>query len=110
MVAHAHDYRVEVTLRGQIDSETGFVTDLQALEKTLADFVVAPINDRAFHEAVDRFSGGGVQPSTEEIARWIWEVISPELSGPATLQSVRVHESDRLSVEYRGPGLHHPVP
>jgi 6-pyruvoyltetrahydropterin/6-carboxytetrahydropterin synthase len=102
-IPHTHSYRVEVSIHGSVDPDTGFVTDLGVFERLLAERIVEPIDGGAFDRSIDRFAPGGLQASTEEIARWIWEEVSPRLEEGCVLFSVRVHESEELSAEYRGP-------
>jgi 6-pyruvoyltetrahydropterin/6-carboxytetrahydropterin synthase len=95
---HAHDYVVVVTVRGQIDAH-GLVVDLGALDALLAERIGvldgADLNQRIFTD-------GRVQPSTEALARWIWDELVDRVPRPARLQRVRVAESGALAAAYEG--------
>jgi 6-pyruvoyltetrahydropterin/6-carboxytetrahydropterin synthase len=95
---HPHEYVVTVTVRGEIDAH-GFVVDLVALDALLAARVRSldgsDLNARIFHD-------GRMQPTTEALARWVWEQLSGAIPGAARLTRVRVAESGALAAEYEG--------
>ena len=90
---HGHTFLVRVTVRGPVDPRTGFVVDFADLQRAWA-----PV-----HEALDhRFLNdvpGLENPTSEHIARWVWERLAPAL--PA-LASIEVRESGNSGVTYRG--------
>ena len=96
--AHAHDYLVTVAVRGPIDPH-GFVVDLPALDALLAERI-GPLDGSDLNERI--FSDGRVQPSTEALARWLWDQLAERIPGSARLASVRVAEGAGLAAEYRG--------
>ena len=98
-VPHGHNYTVDVTVRGPIDSQTGMVIDLAELKRIVGETVV----DRFDHadlnaDAVFR----GRVPTTENIAIAVWDLLVPKL-GADRLWQVRVWEDPTLFVDYRGP-------
>ena len=95
---HAHDYVVTITVRGTIDPH-GFVVDLRALD-ALLDERIRSLEGSDLNARV--FPDGGIQPSTEALARWAWEQLAHRIPAPARLVSVRVAESATLAAEYRG--------
>ena len=95
---HAHDYVVTITVRGTIDPH-GFVVDLRALD-ALLDERVRSLHGGDLNARV--FPDGRVQPSTEALARWVWDQLADRIPAPARLASVRVAESAALAAEYRG--------
>jgi 6-pyruvoyltetrahydropterin/6-carboxytetrahydropterin synthase len=97
---HSHDWTVTVTVRGPIDAH-GFVVDLIALDGLLQE-VVGPLDGADLNVAIPGMAEGVLQPSTEAVARWIWERIASRIPGPARLARVRVAESDALAAEYEG--------
>lgn len=97
---HGHRWRVEVTVAGELDERTGMVVDLAALDRVLEERVRGPM-DHAFLNDLPEFDDGGL-PTTEALARVIWERIRPELPGGCELVRVRVREDRDLWSEYRG--------
>lgn len=98
---HAHDWAVDVTVRGPIDARTGFVVDLGLLDERL-DGLVGALDQGDLNEAVPEVRDGGMMPTTESLARWFWERLAPVVPGDARLVRVRVAESDTLAAEYEG--------
>lgn len=99
---HGHDYRLEVTVEGPVDPETGFLVDLGWLDGALRVAVLEPLDHRHLNHAVPEFAEGGQIPTTENLVRWIWRGLEPQLAGPTRLVRLRLHEGDALSVTYRG--------
>lgn len=97
---HGHNYAVDVTVRGEIDPETGFVVDLAALDRLLDREVVAPLDSRDLTEVVPEFRPGERIPTTESLARWIFRRLRERIPGDALLVRVRVEESGTLAAEY----------
>lgn len=98
MVPHGHNYRLDVTVRGPVDPETGMVIDLAELKRVVGETVVERF-DHADLNADPLFRGR--VPTTENIAIAIWELLEPKL-GVERLVQVRVWEDDTLFVDYRG--------
>lgn len=96
---HTHEWTVEVRVRGPIAAETGFVTDLGALDAALAALVGA-WSDGDLNALVPEVASGELNPSTESLARWLFERLAPHIAPPARLERVAVFESDELGAEY----------
>ena len=98
---HGHNYVVEVSLRGEPDPVTGMVLDLKELKEILNREIVAPYDHRFLNYEVPPFDR--VVPTTENIARDIWQRLEEPLNGPRRrLHSVRVYETPDLYVDYFG--------
>jgi 6-pyruvoyltetrahydropterin/6-carboxytetrahydropterin synthase len=98
---HGHNYVVEVSLEGEPDPLTGMVLDLKELKTILNREIVEPFDHRFLNYEVPPFDR--LVPTTENIARNIWERIEPHLSGERhRLFSVRVYETPDLYVDYFG--------
>jgi 6-pyruvoyltetrahydropterin/6-carboxytetrahydropterin synthase len=98
---HGHNYVVEVSLRGEPDPVTGMVLDLKELKEILNRQVLAPYDHRFLNYEVPPFDH--VVPTTENIARDIWQRLEPHLSiGKSKLHAVRVYETADLYVDYLG--------
>lgn len=96
---HGHNYGVEVTVAGPIDPVTGFIVDLGALDAALEREVMARLDHRNLNLEVPEFADGGLIPTSENIAAWIFERMQravASFSKTAHVSRVRVHE---------GPGL-----
>ncbi len=97
-VHHGHNYRVDVTVRGEIDERTGMVMDLAELKRIVGELVVSRF-DHADLNADPLFTGK--VPTTENLAIAVWRLLAPKL-GTERLWRVRVWEDPTLYVEYFG--------
>jgi len=98
-LGHGHNYLLEVMVRGEIDSRTGFVMDLTALKETLQREVLEALDHRFLNKEVPEFAER--IPTTENIAVAIWRRLEGKLGG-ARLHRVRLYEAADLFVDYYG--------
>lgn len=98
---HGHNYRVEVSVEGDVDPETGMVVDLERLDALLRTEVEEPFH-HAFLNDLHDFSDDTAIPTTENIARVVWERLAPRLPDGCRLTNVRVREERDLWAEYGG--------
>jgi len=96
---HGHNYTLEVTVRGDVDRQTGFVMDLKELKRVLEREVLDALDHRHLNVEVPEFAHRN--PTTENIAIAIWQRIAPKLNH-AKLHRVRLYEMDDLFVDYYG--------
>jgi 6-pyruvoyltetrahydropterin/6-carboxytetrahydropterin synthase len=100
---HGHNYVLEVSLEGEPDAVTGMVMDLKELKEILMRLVVEPYDHRFLNYEVPPFDH--VVPTTENIARDIWQRLEPHLTDSRRrLHGVRVYETPDLYVDYCGDG------
>lgn len=91
---HGHSYRVDVLVRGPIDPATGWLMDFGALKVAFAD-----IDDQLDHRYLNDIPGLE-NPTSENLAVWIWDRLKPTLPGLAEL---KIHETCTSYCVYRGP-------
>lgn len=98
---HGHNYVLEVSLEGEPDAVTGMVFDLKELKEILTRQVVEPYDHRFLNYEVPPFDH--VVPTTENLARDIWQRLEPHLTGSGRrLHTVRLYETPDLYVDYCG--------
>lgn len=96
---HGHNFKLEVTVAGEPDPDTGYVVDLGALKDLLHERVVDRVDHKNLNKEVDFLDG--VIPSTENVAIAIWNQIEGTLPS-GRLHSIRLYETPRNFVEYKG--------
>ena len=96
---HGHNYVVEVTISGELDGRTGAVLPLPRFEQIVSERVISLLDHKHLNLEVREFRE--VNPSVENIARVVWEMLVDHLV-PARLHSVRVWETPKTWAEHRG--------
>jgi len=91
--AHGHSYRATVTVSGEVDEHLGWVMDFGEIKE-----VVEPLIGQLDHKQLNDVPGLA-NPTSEQIARWLWDRIRPRLP---QLAAVAVAESDTSLCTYRG--------
>jgi 6-pyruvoyltetrahydropterin/6-carboxytetrahydropterin synthase len=95
---HGHNYKVEVTVSGQPDSNTGMICNLADLDgfverEILPTFELSNLNEiAAFRNVV---------PTTENLSRELFHLFRDHFQ-LATLEKVRIEETLMNSFEYAG--------
>lgn len=98
---HGHNYILFVTVKGDINPETGFVVNLKDLSNIIRTRVIEKIDHKNLNIEVDFMKGKIV--STENIAKAIWEQIEEDIMAiGAELHCVKVIETENNFVEYFG--------
>ncbi len=82
---HGHNYRLEVTVRGEVDPRTGFFCNVMDLVG-LVDRLIVKRCDHHYLNDIDIF--GGATTTMENIAAAIWRTIE----APLAEQGMQLHE------------------
>src|SRR5947209_6550941 len=101
---HGHNYRLFVTVRGEIDPASGFVVDLGALDALVQARVVERLDHQHLNFALPEFGPGGKIPSSESLLEWMkGELEAPlgELAGTPELVKLRLEEDEDLAAEWQ---------
>ncbi|XP_051958380.1 6-pyruvoyl tetrahydrobiopterin synthase [Xyrauchen texanus] len=96
---HGHNYKVEVTVRGKIDRNTGMVMNLTDLKEYIEEAIMKPLDHKNLDMDVPYFAN--VVSTTENLAVYIWDSMA-KLLQPNLLYEIKVHETDKNIVVYRG--------
>jgi 6-pyruvoyltetrahydropterin/6-carboxytetrahydropterin synthase len=98
---HGHNYELFVTIKGEINPETGFVIDLKDLKKIIISNVIDPLDHKNINLDVDFMKGK--LASTEILAVEIWNQLELPLKQlNVALHSVKLFETENNYVEYFG--------
>jgi len=98
---HGHNYVLYVTVKGEVDPETGFLINLKDLSKIMNEKVVDQLDHKNMNLEVE-FMKGRIT-STENLAIGIWEQLEePIRKLGAALHCVKVYETENNFAEYYG--------
>jgi 6-pyruvoyltetrahydropterin/6-carboxytetrahydropterin synthase len=92
---HGHSFRIEVHVSGPVGPETGWVMDFADLRRTFD-----PVFEQLDHHCLNEIDGLD-NPTSENLARWIWRRLAPELHG---LSKIVVQETCNAGCVYTGEG------
>jgi 6-pyruvoyltetrahydropterin/6-carboxytetrahydropterin synthase len=98
-LGHGHNYILEVTVCGEPDPITGMVIDLKTLKAVIQKEVIDLVDHKHLNLEVDFLRN--MTPTAENIAVGIWRLLENQIPG-ARLYQVRLYETERNMVEYRG--------
>jgi 6-pyruvoyltetrahydropterin/6-carboxytetrahydropterin synthase len=95
---HGHNYHLEVTVAGEIDSRTGMLVDLGALQNAIDEHVVEPFDHTFLNKDIPYFAE--VVPTAENIAVRIADLLrSPVANLGVELDKIKLIESPNNSCE-----------
>ena len=97
---HGHNYDLYVTIKGQPDSNTGFIFDVKQLSGIIREHVIEKVDHRNLNLDVDFMKD--VLCSTENLAIGIWNELKKHLPAGVRLHCIKLYESPRIYVEYFG--------
>jgi 6-pyruvoyltetrahydropterin/6-carboxytetrahydropterin synthase len=98
---HGHNYTLFVTVRGEVDADTGFLVNLKDLSAIIEQYVVEKLDHRNINLEVGFMTGK--LASTENLAVGIWnELTSPVETLGASLHCIKLYETENNFVEYFG--------
>ena len=90
---HGHSFRIEVHVAGPFDPRLGWVMDFADLKRAFE-----PLFERLDHRYLNDVPGLE-NPTSENLARWIWRELQP---GLPQLARVVVHETCTSGATYTG--------
>jgi 6-pyruvoyltetrahydropterin/6-carboxytetrahydropterin synthase len=90
---HGHSFRVEIHVRGPVGEHSGWVLDFAELKAAFE-----PLFARLDHHYLNDVPGLE-NPTSENLARWIWRELEPALP---LLARVVVHETCTSGCSYSG--------
>jgi len=93
---HGHSYRVEIHVQGPPDPETGWVIDFGDIAKAFQ-----PLLEQMDHHNLNQIDDLE-NPTSENIARWIWRQLKRELPG---LSKIVVQENPTCGCVYQGQDI-----
>ncbi len=98
---HGHNYELFVTIKGEINPETGFVIDLKDLKSIILSRVIDQLDHKNINLDVDFMKDK--LASTEVLAVAIWDQLKqPIAAHGAELHSIKLYETENNFVEYFG--------
>lgn len=96
---HGHNYEMIVSIKGEINPETGFVMNLDELKKIILEEVEDYLDHKNLNLEIPEFKN--LNPTVENISVVIWNRIRQKLDSKLKLK-ITLFETPRNFVEYSG--------
>lgn len=90
---HGHSFRIAVYVEGEPGEESGWIMDFSDIKAAFQ-----PLFEQLDHHYLNDIEGLD-NPTSENLARWVWRKLAPELPG---LSRIVVRETCTAGCEYRG--------
>lgn len=90
---HGHGFRIDVTVRGPVGKASGWVVDFADIDRA-----ARPLVDALDHRTLNEVDGLS-NPTSEHLAKWLWDRLAGPLPG---LAEVSVSEGPDSRCTYRG--------
>ena len=97
---HGHNYELLVTIKGEINNDTGFLYDAKKLSILIKEHVLDKLDHKNLNVEVDFLKGK--MCTTENLAKGIWQQLQPFLPPNVILHCIKLYETERIYVEYFG--------
>lgn len=91
---HGHSFKVAITVEGEVDPDLGWFVDYEDIKAAFK-----PLLDRYLDHSYLNEIEGLDNPTSENIAKWIWDRLKNQLLG---LQRVSVFETCTTACHYEG--------
>ena len=98
---HGHNFRVEVVVRGEELDASGMLLDFVDLKRSINGLINEQLDHRNLNDLPTFHERGGVNPSAENIAKYLHDEVGRTLPESVVVDSVTVYETDRCAATYR---------
>src|SRR5450432_1945727 len=97
---HGHNYELFVTIKGEPNTDTGFLFDVKKLSGIIKEFVLELLDHKNLNIDVPFMQHK--MCSTENLAIGIWNQLTAHLPAGIKLHCIKLYETPRIYVEYFG--------
>lgn len=96
---HGHNYVLEVTVKGEIDSKNGMVMNLVDLKKAIDEAIINQVDHKHLNYDVPIFRE--INPTAENMVVVFWKLLEMKLPN-GMLYEMKLHETENNVAIYRG--------
>ena len=91
---------VIVAVTGELNKDTGFIVDLQKVNTIMKKDIISELDHSNIQEDISWFKDK--QPSSENLAIYIFDKLKEKIELPTKLYSITIEETPTISSEYFG--------
>ncbi len=96
---HGHNYKLEITICGEVNPVSGYVIDLKLLKNIIEEEIIEKVDHTNLNLDVDFLKG--TIPSVENLAIAFWKILEYKLPS-GKLYKIKLFETENSYVEYYG--------
>ncbi len=96
---HGHNYKLEITICGEVNPVSGYVIDLKLLKNIIKEEIIEKVDHANLNLDVDFLKG--TIPSVENLVIAFWKVLENKLPS-GKLYKIKLFETENSYVEYYG--------
>ena len=89
---HGHTFNITIFAKGEINNKDGFVIDFFDIDKIFNKYIHSKIDHKVLNDVK-----GLDNPTSEYLAKWIWDNLSPHI---AILDKIKVSEDHGTGIIY----------
>ena len=101
---HGHNFDMTVTIKGEVDEDTGFVMNFKDLKKIINEEVLDKVDHKNLNLDVDFMAGK--LTSCENLIVEIWKILEPRVlkatNDRVKLHCIKIKETNKNYAEYYG--------
>jgi 6-pyruvoyltetrahydropterin/6-carboxytetrahydropterin synthase len=98
---HGHNYSLYVTVKGNVNPDTGFLVNLKELSSIIRTEICDKLDHKNMNLDVDFMKG--IMPSTENVTIAIFDILKPRIKTiGGELHCIKLYETENNYVEYFG--------
>jgi 6-pyruvoyltetrahydropterin/6-carboxytetrahydropterin synthase len=98
---HGHNYELHVTVKGEVNPETGFLINAKELSKLIKDIIIEEADHRNLNVDVPFMEGK--MTSAENFTIAIWDELKSEVEKlNAKMHYIKLVETPKIYIEYYG--------
>lgn len=94
---HGHNYKLEITICGEVNPVSGYVIDLKLLKNIIEEEIIEKVDHTNLNLDVDFLKG--TIPSVENLVIAFWKVLENKLPS-GKLYKIKLFETENSYVEY----------
>ena len=98
---HGHNYTLSITVKGEINNDSGFIVDIKKLNKIISQYIINIFDHSQIEKDINWFKNK--QPSTENMLVFMWDEIVDRIPSGAILHCIKLRETPTIFSEYYGP-------
>lgn len=97
--AHGHNFKLEVTIKGDLEEKTAMVYDILKMDDIINNRVISLLDHKNLSSNVELLAGKIT--TGENLSKFIWDRLQDNFT-PAKLHKIKLYETDRNYFEYLG--------